>query len=81
VYKNRVSGYIPIGAKTLASFTERYHELTKYNPHTIDKLGPVHWEHQPPAFKAISSKVKIDLLSRLQSVMDHLEEGPQVSAP
>ncbi|HKP95277.1 MAG TPA: SagB/ThcOx family dehydrogenase [Fibrobacteria bacterium] len=64
----------------MASFTERYHELTKYNPHTIDKLGPVHWDHQPPAFKAISSKVKIDLLSRLQSVMDHLEEGPQVSA-
>ncbi len=64
----------------MASFTERYHELTKYNPHTIDKLGPVHWDRQPPAFKAISSKVKIDLLSRLQSVMDHLEEGPQVSA-
>ncbi|MDB5049691.1 MAG: SagB-type dehydrogenase domain protein [Fibrobacteres bacterium] len=63
----------------MASFTERYHELTKYNPHTIDKLGPVHWDHQPPAFKAISSKVKIDLLSRLQSVMDHLEEGPQIS--
>jgi len=69
-----------MGAKTLASFTERYHELTKYNPHTIDKLGPVHWDHQPPAFKAISSKVKIDLLSRLQSVMDHLEEGPQISS-
>jgi SagB-type dehydrogenase family enzyme len=63
----------------LASFTERYHELTKYNPHTIDKLGPVHWDHQPPAFKAISSKVKIDLLSRLQAVMDHLEEGAPVT--
>ncbi len=63
----------------MASFTERYHELTKYNPHTIDKLGPVHWDHQPPAFKAISSKVKIDLLSRLQAVMDHLEEGTPVT--
>jgi SagB-type dehydrogenase family enzyme len=63
----------------LASFTERYHELTKYNPHTIDKLGPVHWDHQPPAFKAISATAKIDLLSRLQSVMEHLEEGPRVS--
>jgi SagB-type dehydrogenase family enzyme len=65
-------------SKTLASFTERYHELTKYNPHTIDKLGPVHWDHQPPAFKSISSKTKIDLLSRLQSVMDHLEKGETV---
>jgi SagB-type dehydrogenase family enzyme len=63
----------------LASFTERYHELTKYNPHTIDKLGAVHWDHQPPAFKAISSKVKIDLLSRLQAVMEHLEEGAPVT--
>ena len=63
----------------MASFTERYHELTKYNPHTIDKLGPVHWDHQPPAFKAISSKVKIDLLSRLQAVMEHLEEGAPVT--
>ena len=63
----------------MASFTERYHELTKYNPHTIDKLGPVHWDHQPPAFKTISSKVKIDLLSRLQAVMDHLEEGAPVT--
>ncbi|MDB5106443.1 MAG: SagB-type dehydrogenase domain protein [Fibrobacteres bacterium] len=63
----------------MASFTERYHELTKYNPNTIDKLGPVHWDHQPPAFKAISSKVKIDLLSRLQAVMDHLEEGAPVT--
>lgn len=62
----------------MASFTERYHELTKYNPNTIDKLGPVHWDHQPPAFKAISSKVKIDILSRLQSVMDRLEAGAQV---
>jgi SagB-type dehydrogenase family enzyme len=63
----------------LASFTERYHELTKYNPHTIDKLGPVHWDHQPAAFKAISSKVKIDLLSRLQAVMEHLDEGAPVT--
>ena len=62
----------------MASFTERYHELTKYNPHTIDKLGPVHWDSQPPAFKSISSKTKIDLLTRLQSVMEHLEKGETV---
>jgi SagB-type dehydrogenase family enzyme len=59
----------------LASFTERYHELTKYNPHTIDKLGPVHWDRQPPAFKPISAKGKIDLLTRLQTAMENLEAG------
>ena len=79
MYKIRAASYIRIGANNLASFTERYHELTKYNPHTIDKLGPVHWDHQPAAFKAISSKVKIDLLSRLQAVMEHLEEGAPVT--
>jgi SagB-type dehydrogenase family enzyme len=63
----------------LASFTERYHELTKYNPHTIDKLGPVHWDRQPPAFKPISAKGKIDLLTRLQAAMEALEKG--IAAP
>lgn len=62
----------------MASFTERYHELTKYNPHTIDKLGPVHWDSQPPAFKSIRSKEKIDLLAHLQVVIADLEasSGP-----
>jgi SagB-type dehydrogenase family enzyme len=64
----------------LASFTERYHELTKYNPHTIDKLGPVHWDRQPPAFKPISAKGKIDLLTRLQAAMEDLEKGPVAPA-
>jgi SagB-type dehydrogenase family enzyme len=63
----------------LASFTERYHELTKYNPHTIDRLGAVRWDSQPPAFKSISSKEKIDLLSRLQAVMDHLEDAVEAA--
>ncbi|MBW8889927.1 MAG: SagB/ThcOx family dehydrogenase [Fibrobacteres bacterium] len=60
----------------MASFTERYHELTKYNPHTIDKLGPVHWDRQPPAFKPISAKGKIDLLTRLQAAMEILGTDP-----
>lgn len=63
------------GGIDLASFTERYHELTKYNPHTIDKLGPVHWDRQPPAFKPISAKGKIDLLTRLQAAMARLGMG------
>lgn len=57
----------------MASFTERYHELTKYNPHTIDKLGAVHWDSQPPAFKAISAKEKVELLPALQAVMENLD--------
>jgi SagB-type dehydrogenase family enzyme len=66
----------------LASFTERYHELTKYNPHTIDKLGPVHWDSQPPAFKSISSQQKIDLLPSLRTVMENLEvAGSEGEAP
>ena len=59
----------------MASFTERYHELTKYNPNTIDRLGPVHWESQPSTFKSISSKEKIDLLSHLQSLINTLDQS------
>ncbi len=57
----------------MASFTERYHELTKYNPNTIDKLGSVRWDSQPPAFKSISSTEKIDLIPHLQAVIDRLQ--------
>ena len=63
----------------MASFSERYHELTKYNPHTIDRLGPVHWEHQPPPFKSISSQEKIDLISRLE-FLTHALEGETSAA-
>ena len=62
----------------MASFTERYHELTKYNPHTIDKLGPVHWDRQPPAFKPISGKGKIDLPARLHAAMSQLGEAADI---
>ncbi len=58
----------------LASFTERYHELTKYHPDTIDKLGSVHWENQPPPFKNIHAERKIDLSPYLKSLRDTLKE-------
>ncbi|HLP41756.1 MAG TPA: SagB/ThcOx family dehydrogenase [Fibrobacteria bacterium] len=58
----------------MASFTERYHELTKYNPNTIDKLGPVHWDSQPPPFKAIRAQEKIELLPALKAVMARMQE-------
>lgn len=37
----------------MASFTERYHEATKYNPYSIDRLGSVDWGEQPPPFKSM----------------------------
>ena len=64
----------------MASFTERYHELTKYNPHTIDKLGTVRWDSQPPTFKSIHAQEKVDLLSRIQAVMDQLQSGENLAA-
>ncbi len=58
----------------MASFTERYHELTKYHPETIDKLGSVLWEQQPPPFKEIHSERKIDLTPYVKSLSDTLKE-------
>ena len=58
----------------MASFSERYHQLTKYNPHTIDKLGAVRWDSQPPPFKDIHSREKIDLISRLKLLSATREE-------
>lgn len=43
--------YLEIGEPTVPSFTERYHELTKYHPNSIDKLGSVYWDEQPYPFK------------------------------
>ena len=37
----------------MASFTERYHEATKYNPVSIDRLGSVNWGLQPPPFRSL----------------------------
>jgi hypothetical protein len=57
----------------MASFTERYHEFTKYNPNTIDKVGAVDWDHQPKPFKEIpKGRLQIDLVPYLQ----FLKEGP-----
>ena len=57
----------------MASFTERYHTLTKYNPETIDKLGSVHWHQQPAPFKPPAAGDKINLKSFLEISGD--EEG------
>ena len=54
----------------MASFTERYHELTKYNPTTIDKLGAVNWNEQPYPFKLYPDSKSIDLRNHLTDYQD-----------
>ncbi len=49
----------------MSSFLERYHQLTKYDPRTIDKLGQAHWENQPKAWKAISGTEYTDIRPHL----------------
>ena len=45
----------------MASFLERYHQLTKYDPRTIDTLGDADWGEQPEPWKPISGGEHIDL--------------------
>ncbi len=65
----------------MPSFTERYHELTKYRPETIDKLGGVHWDEQPNPFKDVSPGRKIDLVPHLKSLFDKIETPPDPAGP
>jgi SagB-type dehydrogenase family enzyme len=58
----------------MASFTERYHEYTKYNPYTIDKLGDVDWENQPSTFKPISEQDALSLIPHLEFLKDDLSQ-------
>jgi len=57
----------------VSSFTERYHELTKYRPETIDKLGTVRWEEQPDAFKDVQPGKKIDLIPHLKPLFGDID--------
>ena len=65
----------------MSSFTERYHELTKYRPETIDKLGTVHWEEQPEPFKDVSPGKKIDLIPHLKPLFSDIEIAPDPTLP
>jgi SagB-type dehydrogenase family enzyme len=56
----------------MASFTERYHEYTKYNPYTIDRIEPVDWGNQPQPFKTNLKSTTIDLSREL----GFLDKGP-----
>jgi SagB-type dehydrogenase family enzyme len=68
----------------MASFSERYHEYTKYHPETIGKLGPVDWNSQPPLFKEWDTSRAISLLPWLQvlkgeaSTRDFAQEQPEL---
>lgn len=59
----------------MPSFTERYHELTKYNPTTIDRLGPVHWEEQPTPFKEPPEGKRIEVAPGLKPLFDSFDEA------
>ncbi len=73
----------------MASFTERYHEYTKYNPQTIDKLGKVVWEEQPRQFKEFTNEESISLIPYLSFLKEdskntawgqiHLNEGEKIT--
>lgn len=45
----------------MGSFIARYHELTKYDPRSIDRLGPVRWNEQPHPFKEMAGDEIVDL--------------------
>lgn len=63
----------------MPSFTERYHELTKYNPHTIDRLGAVPWDSQPSPFKEVNAENRIDLLPALRRLLDAIPEEAEIA--
>ena len=65
----------------MPSFTERYHELTKYRPETIDKLGNVRWEEQPEPFKDVAPGRKIDLIPHLKPLFEGDSIPPDASLP
>jgi SagB-type dehydrogenase family enzyme len=63
------------------SFTERYHELTKYRPETIDRLGGARWAEQPEPFKDVPEGRSVDLIPHLQAVFKDVESPPDPLFP
>lgn len=77
MYKKHVPAYL----ESVPSFTARYHELTKYRPETIDRLGAVHWADQPEPFKDAPPGRSIDLIPHLQTLFADAEARPDPAAP
>lgn len=65
----------------MPSFTERYHELTKYRPETIDRLGGVQWAEQPEPFKDAPPGRKIDLIPHLKPLFEDAQTPPDRAYP
>jgi SagB-type dehydrogenase family enzyme len=65
----------------VSSFTERYHELTKYRPETIDRIGGVRWTEQPEPFKDVPSGHSIDLVPLLRQAFQDPETPPDPLFP
>lgn len=77
MYKKRIPAYLA----QVPSFTERYHELTKYRPETIDRLGGARWAEQPEPFKDVPEGRSIDLIPHLQEVFKDVESPPDPLFP
>lgn len=66
----------------MASFSERYHEFSKYNPLSIDRLNQVDWSAEPTPFKGDVGEAILDLTPWLQHFTSldphqpHQEFGP-----
>ena len=49
----------------MGSFTERFHEYTKYNPLTIDKVGEPRWQERTTPFRASRGGKMVSLRDRI----------------
>lgn len=58
----------------MASFLERYHERTKYDPRTLDRAGVVDWAARPKSWKEISGTERVDIRPHL-GFLENLQEG------
>ncbi|QQS04897.1 MAG: SagB/ThcOx family dehydrogenase [Fibrobacterota bacterium] len=58
----------------MASFLERYHELTKYDPRTIEHSAPPNWQAQPQAWKTIQGKEYEDIRPHLTFLTEFADE-------
>lgn len=65
----------------MSSFLERYHELTKYDPRTIDRLGQANWAEQPRAWKAITGTEHVDIRPHLDFLSEFVKEEGSADYP
>ena len=65
----------------MSSFLERYHELTKYDPRTIDRMGQANWAEQPHAWKAITGTEHVDIRPHLEFLSEFVSDGSTAAYP